>query len=35
MVKAVSTAKELPKSRDLGVFLLVKAFLPRQLVFKI
>ncbi len=34
MVKAVSTAKKLPKSPDLGVFLSLKPFLPLLIVFK-
>ena len=34
MVKAVSTAKKFPKSRDLGVFLSIKTFLPRPIVLK-
>jgi hypothetical protein len=34
MVKAVLTAKKLPRSFDLGVFLLIKAFLPRPIVLR-
>ena len=35
MVKAVFTAKKLPKSPDLGVFLSLKPFLPRLVVLRL
>ena len=34
MVKAVSTAKKLPKSINLRVFLSIKTFLPRSILSK-
>ena len=35
MVKAAFTAKKLPKSPDLGVFLSLKPFLPLLIVLKL